>query len=94
MTLIGTACYAPAAQGRRLLAGAAGCIADELPAWPEAERGFNLICNDPPGSLQGFAEMAMPALPWRGLFRPAYQGRGLRGDPGLRVPPSRRRMTA
>jgi alkanesulfonate monooxygenase SsuD/methylene tetrahydromethanopterin reductase-like flavin-dependent oxidoreductase (luciferase family) len=91
LTLIETARRVSAAQGHRVLVGTPDYIASELETWlrDEAADGFNVICNYYPGPFQEFAELVIPELQRRGIFRTAYEGRTLRENLGLKVPPNR-----
>jgi FMN-dependent oxidoreductase (nitrilotriacetate monooxygenase family) len=91
LTLIETARSVSAAQGHRVLVGTADYIATELEQWlqKDAADGFNVICNYYPKPLQDFSELVIPELQRRGIFRTAYEGRTLRDNLGLRVPPNR-----
>jgi N-acetyl-S-(2-succino)cysteine monooxygenase len=91
LSLIETARRVSAAQGHRVLVGTPDYIASELETWlrEEAADGFNVICNYYPGPFQEFAELVIPELQRRGIFRTAYEGRTLRENLGLKVPRNR-----
>ena len=91
LSLIETARSVSAAQGHRVLVGTADYIASELEEWliKDGADGFNVICNYYPKPLQDFSELVIPELQRRGIFRTAYEGRTLRDNLGLRVPPNR-----
>lgn len=91
MTLRQVARQVSAAQGHRVLVGTAEYIADEMEEWlvKDAADGFCVICNYYPGPFRAFTEQVIPELQRRGLFRTSYEGRTLRENLGLRVPPNR-----
>jgi alkanesulfonate monooxygenase SsuD/methylene tetrahydromethanopterin reductase-like flavin-dependent oxidoreductase (luciferase family) len=69
--------------------GSAKDIADQLEEWfvSGAADGFNLLPAQMPGSLDDFANLVIPELQRRGLFRTEYEGPTLRqnlqlADPG------------
>jgi alkanesulfonate monooxygenase SsuD/methylene tetrahydromethanopterin reductase-like flavin-dependent oxidoreductase (luciferase family) len=68
-------------------------IADVMQEWFEAAAcdGFNITPATLPGGAEDFAEMVVPELQRRGLFRGEYEGRTLRENLGLRPVTSRYR---
>jgi FMN-dependent oxidoreductase (nitrilotriacetate monooxygenase family) len=75
------------AWGIRVLIGSAQQIADDMQEWFEngAADGFNICPPYLPGGLEKFAELVVPELQRRGLFRTEYEGTTLRANLG--VPP-------
>ncbi|NIJ09626.1 FMN-dependent oxidoreductase (nitrilotriacetate monooxygenase family) [Sphingomonas vulcanisoli] len=63
-------------------------IADTLEKWFRggAADGFNLLPNFVPGSIEDVAELLLPELRRRGLFREEYEGTTLRENLGLERP--------
>jgi len=55
----------------------------------EAADGFNLLAPTYPGGLVDFADLVVPILQKRGLFRTEYEASTLRGNLGLPIPPNR-----
>lgn len=78
-------------RGHRTVIGTPADIADAMEEWVEAGAadGFNIIPTHLPGGLADFAELALPELRRRGLFRTEYEGRTFRENLGLRVPENR-----
>ena len=76
------------ARGHWTLVGTAESIADQLEHWftTGAADGFNVLAPTLPHGLKDFAELVIPELQRRGLFRTAYQGRTLREHLGLARP--------
>jgi len=70
--------------------GSAAEVADGLQEWFEtgAADGF-ILHSDVPGTLSDFAELVVPVLQERGLFRREYEADTLRGMLGLPVPRNR-----
>ncbi len=91
MTLRQVARHASVANGHRVLVGTPEWIADELREWlfKDAADGFNVICNYYPGPFNDFANLVVPELQRRGVFRTEYEGRTLRANLGLSVPSNR-----
>ena len=77
--------------GTRLVIGTPETIADEMQHWMEqgAADGFNICPPVLPVALDDFAELVIPELQRRGLFRTAYEATTLRGNLGLPTPPNR-----
>ena len=76
------------ARGHWTLVGTAESIADQLEHWfsTGAADGFNVLAPTLPHGLKDFAELVVPELQRRGLFRTAYEGRTLREHLGLARP--------
>ena len=66
-------------------------IADTLEAWfrAGAADGFNVMPPFFPGQFDDFAELVVPILQERGLFRADYAGTTLRDHLGLKRVPRR-----
>lgn len=81
------------AGGHRLVIGSPRQIADDLQAWFEAGTadGFTVMYADTPVDFPRFAELVVPILIERGLFRPAAVGSTLRDRFGLPYPGAHRR---
>ncbi len=79
------------ARAHRAICGTAAEIADSLEDWYRkgAADGFNIMPLTFPEGLEDFVGGVIPELQRRGLFRRAYEGRTLRQNLGLPVPPSR-----
>mgnify|MGYP003346923753 FL=1 len=79
------------ARRHRLVIGSATEVADQLELWfrNEAADGFNIFPAWMPGGVADFAELVIPELQRRGLFRTEYEGRTLRENLGLPRPPNR-----
>ncbi|WP_431285678.1 LLM class flavin-dependent oxidoreductase [Humitalea sp. 24SJ18S-53] len=77
--------------GSRIVIGTPSQIVDEMEAWVDAGAadGFNICPAVLPLGLEEFAEMVVPELRRRGLFRTDYAGQTLRDHLGIPVPPSR-----
>ncbi len=77
--------------GTRVVVGSAVDIADDMQEWLQAGAadGFNICPPVLPVSLDDFAELVLPELRRRGLFRTEYEGSRLRENLGLRLPASR-----
>ncbi len=80
-----------AARGHWVLCGSAETVADTLQAWFEggAADGFNVMPSHFHGGLEDFAELVVPELQRRGLFRTEYAGPMLRDHLGLGRPERR-----
>lgn len=76
------------ARGHRIVIGTPQDIADNLEEWVKtgAADGFNIMPPMFPASLVDFAEMVIPELQRRGLFRKEYEGTTLRENLGLPFP--------
>ncbi|MFM0594915.1 LLM class flavin-dependent oxidoreductase [Paraburkholderia dilworthii] len=79
------------ARGHQQVVGTPESIADQLQQWFEEEGadGFNIMSPWLPGGLGEFAELVVPELQRRGLFRTEYEGRTLRENLGLPRPVNR-----
>ncbi len=66
-------------------------VADHIQEWFETQAadGFNVIFPYLPETLDDFANLVIPHLQRRGLFRTSYEGRTLRENLGLPRPASR-----
>lgn len=75
-------------RGHWTLVGTPESIADELEHWftTGAADGFNILSPTFPHGLKDFAELVIPELQLRGLFRTEYTGRTLRDHLGLARP--------
>lgn len=69
----------------RFVVGTPGQIADDMQSWFEQGGcdGFNILPTHLPAGLGDFAEMVVPILQERGLFRREYQETTLRGHLGV-----------
>ena len=78
-------------RGHYSLVGTPQRIADELQAWFEqgAADGFNVLVPHLPGGLEDVANLLVPELQRRGLFRRDYAGSTLRDHLGLARPANR-----
>jgi FMN-dependent oxidoreductase (nitrilotriacetate monooxygenase family) len=79
------------ARGHQQVIGTPKSIADQLQQWFEEEGadGFNIMSPWLPGGLSEFADLVVPELQRRGLFRTEYEGRTLRDNLGLPRPVNR-----
>jgi len=75
--------------GRPSFIGTPDTIADRINQFvqEDASDGFILVPHITPGGLDEFADMVVPLLQERGVFRTDYQGRTLRDHLGLAGPP-------
>jgi FMN-dependent oxidoreductase (nitrilotriacetate monooxygenase family) len=75
---------------RREFVGTATQVADAIQTWFEQDAADGFIINSVlPDGLQYFAELVVPILQQRGLFRSEYNGSTLREHFGLQVPANR-----
>ncbi|WP_257625271.1 LLM class flavin-dependent oxidoreductase [Variovorax boronicumulans] len=76
------------ARGHWTMVGTAADIADQLEHWfsTGAADGFNVLAPTLPHGLKDFADLVIPELQRRGLFRTKYTGRTLRDHLGLARP--------
>jgi FMN-dependent oxidoreductase (nitrilotriacetate monooxygenase family) len=83
-----------AGNGGRVLVGTAEQVADEMETWFKegGADGFNICASHLPGGLEDFAELVVPELQRRGLYRTEYEGKTLRENLGL--PPVTNRYSA
>jgi FMN-dependent oxidoreductase (nitrilotriacetate monooxygenase family) len=79
------------ARGQRTVIGSAVQIADDMEKWfcEGAVDGFLIQPSCLPGDFRDFAELVVPELQNRGLFRADYEGESLRDHLGLDRPVSR-----
>jgi FMN-dependent oxidoreductase (nitrilotriacetate monooxygenase family) len=79
------------ARGHQQVVGTPESIADQLQQWFEEEGadGFNIMSPWLPGGLTEFADLVVPELQRRGLFRTEYEGKTLRQNLGLPRPENR-----
>lgn len=82
-------------RGHNVVIGTAKTVADVMQEWfeQEAADGFNLLSPSLPSGLTDFADLVVPELQSRGLFRTAYEGKTLRENLGLSRPVSRYQNT-
>ncbi|POP67927.1 LLM class flavin-dependent oxidoreductase [Pseudomonas syringae] len=75
-------------RGHYSLIGTPEQVADELQRWFEqgAADGFNVLVPHLPGGLEDVAQLLVPELQRRGLFRTEYEGTTLRENLGLQRP--------
>jgi FMN-dependent oxidoreductase (nitrilotriacetate monooxygenase family) len=85
LTIRGLYEYMMAGNGGPVLVGTPTQIADTMQEWFEngAADGFNICPSHLPGGLQDFAELVVPELQRRSLFRTEYESTTLRGNLGL-----------
>ncbi|MBI3532101.1 MAG: LLM class flavin-dependent oxidoreductase [Burkholderiales bacterium] len=76
------------ARGHLTVVGTPQSIADQMEHWfsTSAADGFNVLAPTFPHGLSDFAELVIPELQRRGLFRTEYTGRTLREHLGLPRP--------
>lgn len=76
------------ARGHWTVVGTPQSIADQMQEWFESggADGFNVLGPTLPHGLRDFAELVVPELQRRGLFRTEYRGRTLRDHLGLKRP--------
>lgn len=88
MTLAQAASRFAAAKGHWVLVGSVEEVVDELATWIDegAADGFNLLPPIVPGSLDDYADLLIPELQRRGMFRKAYPDGTLRNTLGLKRP--------
>jgi alkanesulfonate monooxygenase len=79
------------ARGQRTLIGSPVDIADDMEKWFGNYGVDGFLVHPPylPGGLDDFADLVIPELQNRGLFRAEYEGATLRENMGLNRPPSR-----
>ena len=77
--------------GTRVVIGTTADIVDEMEQWIEAGAadGFNICAPVLPIALDDFAQLVIPELRRRGMFRQEYEGTTLRENLGLRMPKNR-----
>jgi alkanesulfonate monooxygenase len=78
-------------RAHRTICGTPADIADGLQEWFEAGAcdGFNVLPLTFPNGLDDIVNMVIPELQRRGLFRTDYEGKTLRENLGLPIPPNR-----
>jgi FMN-dependent oxidoreductase (nitrilotriacetate monooxygenase family) len=83
--------FAATSRGHLLIVGNPEQIADRIEEWfvQEAADGFNICPPYMPGGLDLFAELVVPVLQRRGLFRTEYEGSTFRDHFGLSRPENR-----
>jgi alkanesulfonate monooxygenase len=71
--------------------GTASAIASTMELWfnEKACDGFNVLPVTFPGALTDFVDHVVPELQRRGIFRKEYEGKTLRENLGLPLPPNR-----
>ncbi|HEX3953454.1 MAG TPA: LLM class flavin-dependent oxidoreductase, partial [Stellaceae bacterium] len=74
-----------AGNSSRVLIGTAEQVSDEMERWFKegAADGFNICASHLPGGLEDFAELVVPELQRRGLYRTEYEATTLRENLGL-----------
>jgi FMN-dependent oxidoreductase (nitrilotriacetate monooxygenase family) len=77
--------------GTRVVIGTAEDVVDDMQEWIEAGAadGFNICPPWLPGGVEDFAELVMPELRRRNMFRTEYESTTLRGNLGLKEPKNR-----
>lgn len=80
-------------RGHNVVIGTAETVADVMQEWFEqgAADGFNVLSPMLPSGLTDFADLVVPELQKRGLFRTEYEGSTLRDNLGLNRSESRYR---
>jgi len=80
-----------AGRGDSIIVGTASDIADHIEEWfiEGAADGFNVVFPFLPTTLHSFADLVVPELQRRGLFRTEYEGTTLRENLGLTRPERR-----
>jgi len=83
--------YLGTTQGHRLLVGSPRTVADSMEEWllAGAADGFNLLFPFFPAPLTDFVDLVVPEIQRRGIYRTEYEGRTLRENLGVSVPPNR-----
>ena len=76
------------ARGHKTIIGTPAQVADLLEDWfrAGAADGFNILAPTLPHGLTAFAELVVPELQRRGLFRTDYEAATLREHLGLAIP--------
>lgn len=79
------------AGGHPLVIGSPKTIADHMQHWLEAGAvdGFNIMFPHYPKPVTEFVDLVIPELQRRGIFRTEYEGKTLRENLGVPVPPNR-----
>ncbi len=88
LTLRQVAMRSAAGKDHWTLIGSPTQIADQLEQWfvSDGADGFNLLPPHVPGTLSDFADLIVPELQRRGLYRTEYEGRTLRENLGVARP--------
>lgn len=88
LTLLQLAKKIAGSRGHHVVIGSPETIADKMQEWFEGEAcdGFLLLPAATPAGLRDFADMVVPVLQQRGLFRQGYEGNTLRDRLGLARP--------
>jgi alkanesulfonate monooxygenase SsuD/methylene tetrahydromethanopterin reductase-like flavin-dependent oxidoreductase (luciferase family) len=83
--------YLGTSLGHQMVVGSPVQVADVMQEWFEAGAcdGFTLLFPFYPKPLEDFVRLVVPELQRRGIYRTAYEGRTLRENLGVPVPPSR-----
>jgi alkanesulfonate monooxygenase SsuD/methylene tetrahydromethanopterin reductase-like flavin-dependent oxidoreductase (luciferase family) len=83
--------YLGTSLGHQMVVGSPVQVADVMQEWFEAGAcdGFTLLFPFYPKPLEDFVRLVVPELQRRGIYRAAYEGRMLRENLGMPVPPSR-----
>ena len=91
LTLVEAAKRLSASKGTRILIGSTEKVADELALWVDndAADGFILLPPTVSDSIDDYAELLVPELQRRGMFRKSYPGTTLRDTLGLERPERR-----
>jgi len=78
-------------RGHRVVIGTPAEVADALESWYRggAADGFNVMPLTVPCALEDIVDLLIPELRRRGLFRTEYEGKTLRENLGLPIPPNR-----
>ena len=78
-------------RGHRVVIGTPSDVADALESWYRggAADGFNVMPLTVPRALEDIVDLLIPELQRRGLFRTEYEGKTLRENLGLPIPPNR-----
>jgi len=78
-------------RGHRVVIGTPSEVADALESWYRggAADGFNVMPLTVPRALEDIVDLLIPELQRRGLFRTEYEGKTLRENLGLPIPPNR-----
>jgi len=78
-------------RAHRTVCGTPTEIADAMELWftEKACDGFNVLPVTFPGALNDFVDNVIPELQRRGIFRKEYEGKTLRENLGLPLPPNR-----
>jgi alkanesulfonate monooxygenase SsuD/methylene tetrahydromethanopterin reductase-like flavin-dependent oxidoreductase (luciferase family) len=88
LTLRQVAMRSAAGKDHWTLIGSPTEIVDQLEEWfvNEGADGFNLLPPYVPGTLNDFADLIVPEMQRRGLYRTEYEGKTLRDNLGVARP--------